>query len=387
VHGSLLDAVAAELSQIGGARIGRDDFDQSRLPPHLRMTFRVVDGDKVLASGKDLDELRSALRPRLESALTAAAADIVRTGLTDWPSSSLPRVFRHGQMQAYPALADAGNAVDVRLFGTQADAEAAMRDGIRRLLLLKVPSGVRSIAGRLPTDAKLAMSAHPYPSAVAFLDDCAACAAGYMIDEAGGPAWDREGFERLVQAARDGLAVATSRVLDVVPRLLAASHEASLRLSSTTSGVTASRLGGGSSGEPASRLGGGSSGVTAAPEAALEDMRRQLAGLVYPGFISQTGLRRLPDLVRYLKAIVRRLDKMGESLPRDAERMATVHRVTDEYREAIRLLPESERHAPAATDVRWMIEELRVSLFAQTLGTPVPVSEKRIYAMLDRLAG
>ena len=161
-----------------------------------------------------------------------------------------------------------------------------------------------------------------------------------------------------MEAARDGLAPATARVLDVVPRILAASHEAELRLDSAGS----------------------------APAAALADMRGQLTALVYPGFISGTGLRRLPDLVRYLQAIVRRLDKMGESLARDAERMATVHRVTGEYREFLRLLPPPDRVTAAVTEVRWMIEELRVSLFAQTLGTPMPVSEKRIYAVLDRLA-
>jgi ATP-dependent helicase HrpA len=216
---------------------------------------------------------------------------------------------------------------------------------------------VRSIAGRLPTDAKLAMSAHPYPSAVAMLDDCAACAADFVIDEAGGPAWDEEGFERLMAAARDGLAPATARVLDVLPRILAASHEAELRLTRAS-----------------------------IPAAALADMRGQLAALVYPGFLVETGLRRLPDLVRYLKAIVARLDKMSESLARDADRMATVHRVSEEYREFVRLLPEPERRSTAVTEVRWLIEELRVSLFAQTLGTPMSVSEKRIYAVLDRLA-
>jgi ATP-dependent helicase HrpA len=260
-------------------------------------------------------------------------------------------------MQAYPALADAGDAVDVRLFATQAEADAAMWGGTRRLLLLKVPSGVRSIARRLPLDAKLAMGSHPYPDIVAFLDDCAACAADQVIRDAGGPAWDEAGFERLVAAARDGLALATARVLDVVPAALGAAHEATLRL-----------------------------GQASEPAAALDDMRGQLARLVYPGFVADTGLQRLPDLVRYLKAITRRLDKMGEGLARDAERMAAVHRVAAEYREVLRVLPEAERLSEAATSVRWMIEELRVSLFAQTLGTPMPVSEKRIYAVLDRLA-
>jgi ATP-dependent helicase HrpA len=115
-------------------------------------------------------------------------------------------------------------------------------------------------------------------------------------------------------------------------------------------------------------------------------MRAQFAALIYPGFIAETGAGRLPGLARYLQAIVRRLDKIPESAARDAERMATVHRVTDAYRQAVADLPPAARSAAGVEAVRWMIEELRVSLFAQTLGTPAPVSEKRILAALDRLA-
>ena len=357
VHGDLLEALGAELGRIGGVRIPRDAWDLSRLPAHLRMTFRVLDGDRVLASGKDLSALRRQLRPRLEAALSDAASDITRTGLTDWTFGALPRVFRHGQVRAYPALADAGNTVDVRLFPTEAEASEAMRRGTRRLLLLRVPSGVRSIAGRLPPQAKLALSSHPYPSAGALLDDCAACAADFVIAASGGPAWDAAGFARLVDAARSSLAVTTADVVEVVARVLAEAHEVRTRLD---------------------QAGG--------PAAALDDMRAQFSALVYPGFIAETGLRRLPDLVRYLKAIIRRLDKLAESAARDAERMAVVHRVTEAYQQALRELGEPARSGDAAAAIRWMIEELRVSLFAQTLGTPEPVSEKRIRAALDRLA-
>jgi ATP-dependent helicase HrpA len=357
VHGDLLGALGAELGRIGGVKIPRDAWDLSRLPAHLRMTFRVVDGDRVLASGKDLAALQRQLRPRLEAALSDAASGITRTGLTDWTFGALPRVFRHEQVRAYPALADAGNTVDVRLFPTEAEASEAMRRGTRRLLLLRVPSGVRSIAGRLPPQAKLALSSHPYPSAGALLDDCAACAADFVIAASGGPAWDAAGFARLVDAARSSLAITTADVVEVVARVLAEAHEVRTRL-----------------------------GQADGPVAALDDMRAQFSALIYPGFIAETGLGRLPDLVRYLKAIIRRLDKLAESAARDAERMAVVHRVTEAYQQALRELGEPARSGDAAAAIRWMIEELRVSLFAQTLGTPEPVSEKRIRAALDRLA-
>ena len=355
-RGDLLDALGAELGRLGGVRIPRDAWDLSRLPPHLRMRFRVLDGDRVLATGKDLDALRQELRPRLEAALADAASGITRTGLRDWTFGTLPKIFTHGQVRAYPALADAGDAVDIRLFPTEAEAAASMRRGTRRLLLLQVPSGVRSIAGRLPATAKLAMSRSPYPGTAALLDDCAAAAADRVVTQAGGPAWDAAGFARLLAAAREDLAVTTAAVVDDAARVLAEAHEVESRL-----------------------------GRSALPAGAIADLRTQFSALVYPGFIAETGAARLPDLARYLKAITRRLDKIPESAARDAERMAAVHRVTDAYRQAVADLPPGARTAGDVEAVRWMIEELRVSLFAQTLGTPMPVSEKRIRTAIDRL--
>ena len=357
-HGDLLEALGSELARMSGRHIPRDAWDLSRLPAYLTIRFRVVEEDRVLASGRDLGALRQQLRPRLQALLTEAASDITRSGLRSWDIGSLPRVLTRGQVRAYPALADAGDAVDVALFETEAQASAAMLAGTRRLLLIAVPSGVRSVASRLPVSAKLAMSAHPYPSLSALLADCAACAADQVIAEAGGPAWDADGFARLLEAARSRLAVETVGVVGAVARALATAHEVEARLERA---------------------------AHPAQVAALADVRAQLSGLIYPGFVAETGARRLPDLDRYLRAIIARLDKTPWDSVRDADRMATVHRMTGAYRRATEELAASARSTPEARAVRWMIEELRVSLFAQTLGTPVPVSEKRIQAALDRL--
>jgi ATP-dependent helicase HrpA len=135
--------------------------------------------------------------------------------------------------------------------------------------------------------------------------------------------------------------------------------------------------------EAENRLGGTASPAMAP---ALTDMRAQLAGLIYPGFVAETGSRRLPDLVRYLRAISRRLEKAPADPGRDADRMMVVHRVADAYRRAVGGRGGSGLGSADARAVRWLIEELRVSLFAQMLGTPVPVSERRIQAALDKLA-
>ncbi|MFY9892017.1 MAG: DUF3418 domain-containing protein, partial [Streptosporangiaceae bacterium] len=355
--GDVRDALSAELARLTGVRVPRAAWNVEGLPAHLRVTYRVLDGNRVLATGKDLEELRRQLRPELTAVLAEAAAGLTRTGARSWDFGTLPRVFSTGQVRGYPALADTGDAVDVRIFGTEAEANASMRLGTRRLVLIAVPSGVRSIAGRLPMNAKMAMSRHPYAGAAAMLDDCAAAAADQVIEDAGGPAWDAEGFARLVAAARDGLAPATARALDAVAQILAEAHEVEIRLTGAT--------------------------PVPAVAAALADMRAQFGRLIHPGFISEAGARRLPDLVRYLRGIVRRLDKLAGEQARDAERMAAVHRVTAAYETMLAELPPADRDLPGPQSIRWLIEELRVNLFAQVLGTSGPVSEKRIMTAID----
>ena len=228
--GDLRDAVARELRSLRGVSVPRDAWDLSRLPRHLRITFRVTDGGRVLAEGKDVAELQRELRPRLRAVLSEAAAGITRSGLTSWDFGALPRVFREGGVVAYPALADAGATVDVRLFETEDAARAAMWAGTRRLVLLGAPSPVKSIAGGLSTRAKLALSHNPHGGVAAMFADCVDCAADYLMAEAGGPAWDREGFERLSAAVRSGLHEVTAAVVTQVEAALRLAHAVGARL-------------------------------------------------------------------------------------------------------------------------------------------------------------
>ena len=356
--GDLRDAVARELRSLRGVTVPRDAWDLGKLPPHLRITVRVTDGERVLAEGKDVAELQRELRPRLRAVLSRAAAGLTRSGLTSWDFDALPTVFREGTVVAYPALADAETTVDVRLFETEAAARSAMWAGTRRLILLGVPSPVKSIAGRLSTPAKLALSHNPHGSVAAMFADCVNCAADYLMAEAGGPAWNREGFGRLSAAVRAGLHEVTANVVARVESALRLAHAVQARLDDTRANAV---------------------------QPAVTDMRAQVARLIYPAFVTATGYRQLPQLTRYLRGIERRLDKLPENPARDAANMAVAQRVEQAYRQAVADLPPTRRNDPDVTEVRWMLEELRVSLFAQTLGTLAPVSETRILAALSRL--
>jgi ATP-dependent helicase HrpA len=117
--------------------------------------------------------------------------------------------------------------------------------------------------------------------------------------------------------------------------------------------------------------------------AALTDVRAQISGLIYPGFITATGWTHLGDLPRYLAAVERRLDRLGQDPTRDRAGQARIAQVQKEYDAMQAALPPSRRRAEAVAEIRWMIEELRVNIFAQALGTPYPVSEQRIYKAMD----
>ena len=347
VDGPLLDALSHELRRLTGVTVPLDAWSWNTVPTHLRMTFD-VEGH----TGKDLDALKRALAPRTRAAVADVAPSLVRGGLREFPGTPLPQVVERGLLRAYPALVDEGDSVAVRLLETADDQRRAMWLGTRKLLLLSIPSPVSYVSGRLSNPAKLALGRNPHGGVAALLADCVACAADALMAAGGGPAWDGTAFQALRERVRAGLPATTLGVVLDVQRVLAAAHPVEARLAGPASSE------------------------------ALTDMRTQFGELVYPGFVTATGRERLPDLVRYLASIERRLDKLPENPRRDAELTARVAAVRQEYEDA------SKRRGGDADElrrIRWMIEELRVSYFAQLLGTPYPVSDTRIYRALDSL--
>ncbi|MFJ1580677.1 ATP-dependent RNA helicase HrpA [Streptomyces sp. NPDC088182] len=366
--------LARELQRMVGVPVTADDFDPARMPDHLRITFRVVDERRrKIAEDKDLEALRLQLRPKARQALSKAAAAtaeraggeaIERTGLTDWTVGTLSRVFetrRAGQpVKAYPALVDQGATVAVRLFDTEAEQRQAMWAGTRRLILLNIPVNPAKFASdKLTNQQKLALSRNPHGSIQALFDDCAMAAADKLIADHGGPAWDEESFRKLYDRVRADLVDATVRTIGQVQQILAAWQACERRLKATGSLTLVTNV---------------------------QDVRDQLAALVPAGFVTRTGLRRLPDLMRYLVAADRRLQQMPTSVQRDTTRMEKVHEMQDEYAWLLEQLPRGRPVPQQVLDIRWMIEELRVSYFAHALGTAQPVSDKRIIKAIDAAA-
>ncbi|HZD72896.1 MAG TPA: DUF3418 domain-containing protein, partial [Actinomycetota bacterium] len=360
-EGSLTEALGEELRRLTGVEVPADAWDLDQVPDHLKVTFRVSDGRRVLGEDKDLERLKLRLKGKVRAAISAAAGGIEREGLRSWTIDTLPRtveVERGGRVvQGYPALVDEGSSVAVRIMETEDAQERAMWRGTRRLLLLGSPSPNRFVLGRLGNRAKLTLRDYPHGSAVDLFDDCTACAADALMAEAGGPAWDAEGFAKLHDKVRGELADAVLDVVTRVERILATVHAVELRLHE----VANPRL---------------------AP--ALDDVRAQLDGLVYRGFVTATGSRRLADVLRYVRGIQQRLDKLPSHPARDAELLATIEDLQEAYRRRLDQVPAGRQPSEALREIRWMIEELRVSFFAQPLGTPYPISPKRLRRALDQ---
>jgi ATP-dependent helicase HrpA len=350
----LLDALETELLNRKRVDIRAEDWQLDRVPDHLKMTFRVEDErGRTLAEGKDLEALKAALRPQVQSALSSAAATLERTGLTSWDVGALPREVSQGALRGFPALVDEGTSVSLRVLGTPAEQSAAHAAGVRRLLLLTLPSPVKALQGRLTNATKLALT-RPHGSVAAVLEDCTTAALDALIAAHGGAVWDAEGFERLREAVRPQLVPALEEVLAAVTQVLSSWYDLTLRLDAER--------------RPA----------LATPVA---DMRAHLSRLVGPGFVTRTGFARLADLLRYLQALDVRLRKLPEDPARDRLATAQVARVQAEIDDVARRVPPS----PQLDAVRWMVEELRISVFAQPMRTRGPVSDKRIFKALDAL--
>ena len=370
----LTTTMARELKRMVGVPFTADDFDWSKVPDHLLITFRIVDERRrKIAEDKDLETLKVRLKPKARQAISQAAAataereggeSLERKGLTDWTIGTLTRVFetrRAGQpVKAYPALVDDGDTVSVRLFDTEEEQAEAMWKGTRRLIVRNIPVNPAKFASEKLTNAqKLALSANPHGSIQALFDDCALAAADKLIGDFGGPAWDEESYRKLYEKVRAEIVDTTVRAVGQVQQVLAAWQACERRLKAAHSPALLPNL---------------------------ADVRAQLDALVKPGFVTAVGIRRLPDLMRYLVAADRRLQQMATGVQRDTTRMEKVHEMQDEYAWLLEQLPQGRPVPASVRDIRWMIEELRVSYFAHALGTAYPVSDKRIVKAIDAAA-
>ena len=371
--GPLLQVLAKQMSAAADVHISPDDFDWAKVPEYLRPTFAVLGEDgQVLARGKVVADLYRQLRPQMSRALQEAAARAPFMGRrsASWDFGDLPKTFEpewNGyRLRGYPALVDDRDAVTVRVFADPASQRAAMAGGVRRLLLLNLASRralVDSLERQLDNRTKLALGAlslPPYRSTREMAEDALAAAVDQVVNAAGGPPWTAAGFDALVTAVRQQVEPVARKGVTAAGRIISKLQELGRRADELSARAPA----------PGSPI-----------AAALEDIAAQLADIAGPRFVSRAGLGRLTDVERYLVAVDRRLEKLPTEPRRDLA-------LTQRAQGLQRKLAEAEAVAGADRDalaeVGWMLQELRVSFFAQSLGTRAPASEERISRAIER---
>jgi ATP-dependent helicase HrpA len=352
----LLDALERWARSTTGVVIPREAWDWDKVPAHLQPTYRVVDDEGAeQARGKDLDALKAPLEEQFDAALAAVADDsgFGATGETDWTFGELPEQIQQRraghEVLAYPAVLDEGGTVGLGVFGSADEAAARHRHGVRRLLLLALPFAGDPTDG-LDTAEKLGLAGSPYPSVADLLDDLRAAILTDVVD-AHPPARTPEAYAALVAAGREAIDARTDQVLRDVLRILADWRETDRMLSGRAELLTLP---------------------------ALQDMREQLARLVHPGFLGEAGADRLRRYPTYLLAIRRRREQLDEQVARDRQQMDQVRPLDEAYLHQVAALQAGRPPGEALRRARWMLEEYRISLFAQQLGTDGPVSDQRI---------
>ncbi|BBE23259.1 hypothetical protein MN0502_21420 [Arthrobacter sp. MN05-02] len=421
-------ALELALRRLRGHVVPPGSWNWSAVPPHLLMMFRIVDADgRVLDESRDLDSLKESLAPAVSRAiaqslgatpgstrpaggpgrggrgkdatapagrdgrtdqagrgagrnagsaarpggrppggaparggLAVAEAPAVaeRTGETTWAFGTIERevsrTIGSHRVTGFPAVVDEGTSVGLKVFPDAAQQSTVMRAGVIRLLSLRIPSPAKYVLEHLSNTEKLTFSQNPHGSVAELIRDCSLAAIDKLVPEE--LPWTEEAFNRLYEEVRAELIDTVFTVTATVEKVLSSHRRIQKQLRGTTS---------------------------LALITALNDVRSQLEHLVHPGFVAATGYAQLAHLPRYLRAIEVRLEKLPTNVQRDGLGTAVIQRLEDEYDDAVASLA-AGRHRPAAlTRVRWMIEELRVSLFAQDLGTAYSVSEKRVRTALN----
>jgi ATP-dependent helicase HrpA len=356
--GRIVDAVAAAIGDVSGVAVPPGAFHPGELPPHLRVNYVVAEADgTVLDADDDLAAIRQRQAARARSAVAAASPIAERREIVTWDVGTLPPVVRGADGSlGYPALLDEGDAVALRILTNPELQQRVMRGGVHRLLDLTAAPSIGSIRAGLDQARRTAVGVAGIP-----LDDLAAdaraAAVDAVLDEGPGMPWDEAAFEVLAQTVRaDALAVAR-RALETAADVLAAETRVRLRLAELTA---------------------------ASAQPVVADAEAHLARLLRPGFVVTAGARRLPDVLRYVRGIEHRVERLD--VDRDARRRAEVEPLERRWQAVVRRFAPGTV-PPDVVEVGWLLEELRISTFAQPLGTRTSVSPTRLDRLLAALDG
>ncbi len=356
-------ALAARLTAMTGIVVESTDFDQEKIPTHLRMGFNVVDdAGRSVGTGKDLTALQEALRADGRKAVAKASGTVERTGLTEFPPEGIPRrtssVVAGHEVEGFPALVDEGRTVGITVFTSERDQRRAMRAGTRRLIATQATIPLAHVRNGLSRQQLLTLTVTPHGSVAALLADATEAAVDALLDWAGGPAYTADGYAALVKKLSPHLNRAVLDIVVAAEAILKEAHETELAIDAINGTALAAQV---------------------------TDMRTELKRLMHPGFLTTTTAAHLPDLNRYLQALTIRAHRVRENPDRDRQRMTEINGLAAEIDDAVTRLRPERAADPDVTAVRRLLAEYRVASFAQPMRTAVPVSEKRLLTAIAAL--
>ncbi|MFM2484079.1 ATP-dependent RNA helicase HrpA [Celerinatantimonas yamalensis] len=355
-------ALAHQLLRMTGVRIDDEQWDATQLPAHLRINFKVIDQGQLVAQGRELNALQQQLKGQVTEQLneTARSQKLEVKELYTWPDQALPEEISASQsgliIKSYPALVDKTTHVDVQVFDRPERAAQNHRQGVRRLLLLNVPSPIKYLQQKLPNKTKLGLYFNPFGKIEDLLDDCIQAAVDQLVET--NMIRHENEFLLAKERVRSEIADTTLAIAAEVEKILSAHYTITKKMKGR---------------------------VAFDQVMAFNDVKTQLQQLVFRGFVTQAGAAKMRDIQRYLQAVTRRLEKLPIDPNKDRLAMIQIQPALDAYNG----LTSKLKHHPLAQDycdeIRWMIEELRVSLFAQQLGTAHPISAKRVCQRVDQI--
>nr|WP_081296900.1 ATP-dependent RNA helicase HrpA [Gilliamella apicola] len=361
----LLESLETEFHKMTGVKITPEDWQLDQIPDYLKMTFSIVDNNnKEIATSKDLVLLKEQLKNELQQALSSLTikktVQIEQSNLTGWSFGSLPSIYeekhKNYTIKAYPAIIDNQQSVSIKLVDNPDEQQRLTKLGLRRLLILNIPSPIKYLHEKLPNKSKLSLYFNAFGTVLSLIDDCIACGVDYLIEQNGQVIQSQNNYEKLLDYTKANINEIVVDIAKQVESILTLYYNISKKLKGR---------------------------IDLALAFALSDIKKQLDHLVYKGFVTQSGYKRLPDINRYLTAIEKRIEKLMLNYTKDRLSMNIVEEIENEYEKWLNSLPENSKLQEKVINIRWMIEELRVNLFAQQLGTSYPISAKRIKQQID----
>jgi ATP-dependent helicase HrpA len=360
----LLLALAEALRQDRGVAIPREAWQEAALDAFYRMNLRVLDtAGTIVAEGRDLAAIRLQLAPQVRAEVQRAAPQQhARSGITRWDFGALPAVVRVSgkalDVPGYPAVRDCGETVATETFSDREEAAAVHRAGVRRLLLLDCAQAASYLRRNLLKDARIGLRWGPRFERAALVEDILLGAIEGCLPEDAALPREQADFAKLSERCRREITPRAQQLEALLARMATQLHAIN-----------------------------GQRAILAKPAfaAAKRDAEAQLEGLLAPGFLYRTPARWLERLPLYLNALAIRLEKLALRLPRDQEAVRELDILGKRHSDYLAAHPGSAAAVARVQEYRWMLEEYRVSLFAQQLGTVVPVSPKRLEKLWEEL--